>query len=213
MQKSIFIFLSIIILASCGDDNNQSQHEIKTWENGEVYYHFSDDIAEKEKIRIERVFDEIEDNTKCVYFIKEKNNKSVVIGKSKDGSSCATVGYCKENYIKFKNDATERIIYHEIFHVLGLSHEHQRLDRDDYIKVFYENIIQSEFKNFDITQNHLYDTELFKYDKNSIMHYSTYSFSANGEPTIIFHNTKNVYGLRGKPTIEDYNKLISIYIK
>lgn len=34
----------------------------------------------------------------------------------------------------------KRILIHELGHVIGLIHEHQRYDRDKYVKVIYENV-------------------------------------------------------------------------
>ncbi|KAJ1357165.1 hypothetical protein KIN20_029744 [Parelaphostrongylus tenuis] len=36
---------------------------------------------------------------------------------------------------------TDQIVQHEMLHIIGLYHEHNRYDRDKYIKVHYENVL------------------------------------------------------------------------
>ncbi|CAB3406264.1 unnamed protein product [Caenorhabditis bovis] len=67
------------------------------------------------------------------------------------------------------------IIWHEMMHAIGFEHEHQRPDRDDYIKVTYENVIPSQIVNFDKIQPHLVDYP-DQYDYRSIMHYDGSAF-------------------------------------
>ena len=44
---------------------------------------------------------------------------------------------------------TSRVITHELFHVLGFLHEHQRRDRDKHIKIMKHNIQQGmNFQKF-----------------------------------------------------------------
>lgn len=69
---------------------------------------------------------------------------------------------------------------HELGHVLGLSHEHQRYDRDLYIKINVECMGEdAEFSNL-VNFNKL-PMGVFpfygKYDYNSIMHYDEYGLS------------------------------------
>lgn len=72
---------------------------------------------------------------------------------------------------------------HEIGHALGLWHEQSRSDRANFIQIIWENIQEDHKHNF---EQQLSDGKDFgDYDYQSIMHYSAYAFSKNGEKTII----------------------------
>ncbi len=71
---------------------------------------------------------------------------------------------------------------HEIGHAVGLWHEQTRLDRDQYITINWSNIAAASQYNFNKRDNG-YDVGPYDYD--SIMHYDSYAFSTNGQPTIV----------------------------
>jgi hypothetical protein len=72
---------------------------------------------------------------------------------------------------------------HELGHVAGLWHEQSREDRDQFIRILWENIEEGREYNFD---QHITDgDDLGGYDYDSIMHYPALAFSRNGQPTIL----------------------------
>ena len=105
-----------------------------------------------------------------------------------DVPSCrATIGrnQGKEKYIILDPDScTDRDIYHELFHVMGLLHEHQRKDRDEYVTIKWENIPYGYDKHFaKFSKSKTLD---LPYDVTSIMHYlSTQAADPEGASSIV----------------------------
>lgn len=73
------------------------------------------------------------------------------------------------------------IIQHELIHALNFWHEQNRNDRDNWVRINYENIQTGKESNFDKLNT---DNLGVEYDYNSIMHYGVKDFSANGKDTI-----------------------------
>ncbi len=73
-----------------------------------------------------------------------------------------------------------RTIQHELMHALGVSHEHNRMDRDQYITIVWENISPSLHSNYRKLSGGQTSHLLSYYDYDSIMHYGSRSGSANG---------------------------------
>lgn len=79
-------------------------------------------------------------------------------------------------------------VMHELMHAIGFFHEHSRLDRDDFITVFFNNIESYNRKHFNNHNLGRVTTYNITYDYHSLMHYGPDYYSKNGEMTI---KTKN----------------------
>merc|ERR1740128_673413 len=98
---------------------------------------------------------------------------------------------------------------HELLHALGFYHEQSRPDRDDYIRILWNNIIPDLKYNFNkATNGNMLNAP---YDTCSLMHYGPMALSANGKPTIILK--RNPVSPNTCPTIGNRNYLSNIDIR
>ncbi|XP_006816821.1 protein SpAN-like [Saccoglossus kowalevskii] len=75
-------------------------------------------------------------------------------------------------------------IAHEIGHAIGFFHEQSRPDRDSYVIINEDNIIDGYEDNFQKYDTGTIDTHQVPYDIGSLMHYGERYFSKNGLNTI-----------------------------
>ncbi|XP_070782322.1 low choriolytic enzyme-like isoform X2 [Enoplosus armatus] len=73
------------------------------------------------------------------------------------------------------------IIQHELLHALGFYHEHNRSDRDQHVKINWENVIEYFVYNFRKQDTNNLNTP---YDYSSIMQYGRTAFGKYGAETI-----------------------------
>ncbi len=93
---------------------------------------------------------------------------------------------------------SQSTLLHEMGHALGLIHEHQRSDRDDFVTIHSKNADKGILGlNVLVNFNHQGSNPLTPYDFRSIMHYSRVAFSKNGNDTIV-----------PKPGYEEYLNII-----
>jgi hypothetical protein len=194
-----YLFLLLFIFVKCAP-------QIDVWPAGEIPYCYGSSFTSSEQYIIEYAMESWEKSTD-IKFIKTECNVNVVIIQ-RSNENCSTVGFMEYPYIKLSNIILY-IVQHELGHTIGLPHEHQRPDRDNYITIHYENIKSSWKDQFDIFPKEYwsYDYTKYPYDYNSIMHYGSFAASKNGEETI--ESPVPIWNF--EITQEDYKKVRDIY--
>lgn len=125
---------------------------------------------------------------KCSSFVGRQGGPQIILL----GPNCATMN-----------------VAHELGHALGLWHEQSRNDRNQYIQILWENIDEDYRYNFN---QHINDGEDFgNYDYQSIMHYTAYAFSKNGQPTIIPLEEGVIIGQRKQLSAKDIAAVNAMY--
>ena len=203
MEKSTMSYESSktkdkVVLRGNANKNPDSMYWLPSprWTNAFVPYTISSDLPLKTQIRdaiahwesktpvkfIEFPPHDQIPYTDYIEFIKgsDPNRGTSYVG-MKGGRQVITLGV----------DVSQRTIRHEIGHAVGLEHEHNRLDRDNYVEICWENIEDGEESSFVRWGMYIKNPLLFcsedigAYDYASIMHYGKYTFSKNNRPTII----------------------------
>lgn len=137
------------------------------WPNGQLIYKLISNLSASDLKHIHQAFEDYHKKT-CIRFVpfKEGDVNYTVI--EPDNSVCGSAKLCMqggEQFVKFGDQcANKNTLVHELGHSLCLRHEHQRVDRNNYVSV--DKQCGSEF-------NHISKTAHTKglYDYTSQMHY------------------------------------------
>lgn len=159
------------------------------WPNGVVPYEVAEDLPFMNKLAIYQAIDLWQRKTHLEFMeLNSKNRynyRDYISFIPAEGTTCASyVGrQGGKQEINLAPRCTTMNTVHEIGHALGLWHEQSRSDRNNYIRIVWDNILEEHRHNFEqqLTQS----KDFGNYDYDSIMHYGPYSFSKNGEKTII----------------------------
>ncbi len=155
-----------------------------TWPNGIIPYQISTNVANPQ-----RITDAINHWNNllggAVKLVPRTIQTDFAYFVSVSSGCAATVGYfagAGPHRVELSNDCGSGNVAHEIGHVVGLDHEQNRKDRDQWLTIVWNKVLAGFELNFQIENSY---QDYYQYDFNSIMHYSFYAFSSDGSQTII----------------------------
>lgn len=147
-------------------------------------------LAQENIEMILRDFEDIEDHS-CIRFKRREYEIDFIDVENGDGCS-SFVGRQGGKQVVSLNNTNPCFVKgtaaHEALHVLGFYHQMSHPDRDNFVKIVWENIPVDSRMNF-VKQN-CFSYFNTSYDFHSIMHYKKNSGSKNGNLTIIPHDKK-----------------------
>lgn len=200
------------------NDTNLSKSFVKLgktvrWKNGIVLYSIDTNMPNENRQILYDAINEWE--TYTVIRFQEVTEYQKSIGEIYQkflyvGPCQSTTGRIYGAYTEMKKCSVGGLI-HEIGHVVGLFHEQQRYDRDQYIDILWENVNPYYKKQFNTFGNE--NNIIRAYDYNSVMHYSAYSASKNSHPTMVAKNGATLGNNRlSVGDIQTVNEIYSIHI-
>lgn len=171
---------SIINNNKCKNNISTKGHRVNSpvvnlWNNNTVNYYFSTEnggFHETNK-NIIRSAMRILENICNIKFIESDYGLKIFI--SPVDACRAILGEAFFSYFEYAPRwGSVSVCVHELCHVLGMSHEHQRDNRDSYVRINYNNIANDAKMWFD--KDIFFSTDFGSYDFDSIMHYGSTTF-------------------------------------
>ncbi|XP_044743978.1 zinc metalloproteinase nas-8-like [Chrysoperla carnea] len=162
---------------------------LSRWRYGIVPYEISSGYNHTDIEVIKDVF-KIFHNESCIRFRQRNDRDDSWIAIKENFPRCFSyvgkIGGEQTLSLRMGECVNQRIILHELMHTLGFYGEHNSHDRDKYIHVFRDHIIEGEESWIEWIANPEDSSHFgYGYDFDSIMHYPSYAFSKDGHDTIV----------------------------
>ncbi len=175
---AIVASLPLRVLADSDPAHMQKNSEKpQPWPGGVIPYDISKLTAAQQTLVL-RAMQRWMDTGANIKFIPRTNEVEYVnfTGKTDAGNNTTRDGFKKGartdvNITAFWWGQQEWMPAHELGHVLGFFHEHQRWDRDRFVAIHYENIKSGRADDYDWIAKTNWLVNSLPYDYRSIMHY------------------------------------------
>uniref|UniRef100_A0A182PSQ9 Metalloendopeptidase n=1 Tax=Anopheles epiroticus TaxID=199890 RepID=A0A182PSQ9_9DIPT len=157
------------------------------WPKGVVPFVISGNFDAKGMQLIEQAINEYHTKT-CIRFVPRMGEANYISFESSNSGCWSSVGMIGgKQAVNLQIPGCTTLVgtaIHEMMHALGFLHEQNREDRDDWVRIRYENIKTGTANNFEKAKKGTTNSFGVAYDYGSIMHYSSNAFSTNGKSTI-----------------------------
>jgi len=199
------------------DKRNAVRNRAKLWRNRIIYYKLDGSLNSKARDRITIAINEFHAKT-CIKFKKLTSGSKHHIRFFKGGGCYSYIGKVKLRNKNYQDVSIGRgcehkgIVIHELMHAIGFYHEQSRYDRDNYVRINFNNIRSGKENNFKKQSRKKVTGLGLPYDYDGVMHYGAYAFAKDRSiPTIVkIGNTGGPIGQRkgfSKTDLEQINIL------
>jgi hypothetical protein len=181
------------------------------WSAGDVYYAFSNNVsAGKQQAFLDGMAEwAMFANLHFIPYTNEPNYVFIYEAAEAEGGQSDVGMIGGEQYIQIGPTSWNRpTICHELGHTLGLVHEHQRFDRDNFVTIFTNNVASGDEGDFILLTDSQNET---LYDFLSVMHYSRTNLSVSPlldviEPLPPYSQYLNLMGQLSDPVLSAYDR-------
>ena len=163
-------------------------HPSVRWPDNTLSYEFDSSVTGDERQKVQDTLTGLQAKLAGCITFREASSGNRVLVKWPSRASCSSqVGHTgwetQDLNLGRRSCYNTGTIEHEFLHALGVWHQQSRSDRDDFVKINEQNIIDGKGHNFDRYTPSLINHFNLPYDFGSVMHYGGTAFgktSANG---------------------------------
>ncbi|CAD5213821.1 unnamed protein product [Bursaphelenchus okinawaensis] len=154
---------------------------IRQWSSTYIPYYVDPQMTPEQEAVVDSAVNAIQEAT-CLNFVKQTQKPSgnfifYSVYASPAFCGISNIGMQKSGnnvvYLSFlcQNQDSKGIAIHETLHSIGVAHEHVRTDRDDHIRINWENIDPNNYAFFALNDAKMFTSYGVPYAYDSIMHY------------------------------------------
>ncbi|GFS53419.1 zinc metalloproteinase nas-14 [Trichonephila inaurata madagascariensis] len=191
------------------EGNNKGYVPLLKWKRGQIPYVISRDVSPNmTKVILDAIKYWNVDFRNCIEWVPYKDERDFVL--FMQGPFChSEVGRMKHMQLIVLNEANcneTGFVLHEMMHTVGFIHEHNRPDRNNYIKILLLNIPYEWRKQYEKESLPIME-KLGPYDYYSLMHYEIKSPDRNKPAFQVVKNDVDVSKIGQRTGLSKIDKL------